>query len=804
MYTRSSYKKFSQICSLTLLMFVTGPNYILAQGQSAEIKGYDKASYNVSQSGKYMQTWLVAGPVFVIADSAKPDNSEQEKVFKSDIITRLEIVPGKPVPSVSANQKDFRWQIVSPAADIINLDEFYQGKDFAYAYALAEIKASAPANVMLAVGSDDGIKVWHNGKLVHDNWAPRAVIKDNDLVPLKLVKGSNQILLKVQDMEGGWGFAARLLDKEGLAEQLNKAAGNGDLDKIKLLEDGGADINAATKNGLTPLMAAKISGRNEVVKMLLMKGAKDQAVISSEKLIDDFYNSLKEKNYPGIAVLVARDGKVLYKKGFGYADLKVKVPVIPDTKFRIGSVTKQFTGAAILKLQENNLLSVNDKLSKFIPDFPRGDEVTIHQLLTHTSGIHSYTGKADFISRVTKTISPDSLILYFKSDPYDFNPGDRFLYNNSGYFLLGYIISKVSGKTYDAYLKETFFDPLGMTNTGVHYAGIKLEQEAKGYTKKGDKYEESLDWDMSWAGAAGALYSTVDDLLKWNQALYAGKVISEKSLKSALTPVVLNGKAEPPGKYGYGLGLSSYRGTDIVGHSGGLHGFLTHLSYYPKEKMSVVMFTNTSDPEINFDPNKIAEAYLWNKLDSQSSFAQSQVKPANLEQFTGRYELLNVGVLTVTTAEDKLFAQLSGQPKFEIFPSSEYEFFWKVVDARLKFIKDEKGQISQAILYQGEAELKAQKLPEEKIIQIEPAILDNYTGKYRLNENIVVTIYKENNKLFAHPTDQPKLEMAPLSETDFVIKEINARLSFVKGENGKATKIKLNMNGADSEMPRID
>ena len=170
-------------------------------------------------------------------------------------------------------------------------------------------------------------------------------------------------------------------------------------------------------------MAAKIGGRNEVVKMLLKKGAKDQPVISSEKLTDDFYNSLKEKNYPGIAVLVAKDGKVLYKKGFGYADIKGKVPVTPDTKFRIGSVTKQFTGAAILKLQENNLLSVNDKLSKFIPDFPRGDEVTIHQLLTHTSGIHSYTGKPDFIDRVIKTISPDSLVLYFKNDPYDFNPG---------------------------------------------------------------------------------------------------------------------------------------------------------------------------------------------------------------------------------------------------------------------------------------------------------------------------------------------------------------------------------------------
>src|SRR6202008_1903103 len=138
---------------------------------------------------------------------------------------------------------------------------------------------------------------------------------------------------------------------------------------------------------------------------------------------------------------------------------------------------------------------------------------------------------------------------------------------------------------------------------------------------------------------AGALYSTVDDLLKWNQALYGGKVLSEKSLQAGLTPVVLNGGVQPPGKYGYGLGLSKFRGTDIISHSGGLHGFLTQLSYYPKEKLSVVMFTNTSDPEINFDPNKIAEVFIWNKLDTQASYAQSAIRPKNLDQFTGRYDL---------------------------------------------------------------------------------------------------------------------------------------------------------------------
>lgn len=377
------------------------------------------------------------------------------------------------------------------------------------------------------------------------------------------------------------------------------------------------------------------------------------------------------------------------------------------------------------------------------------------------------------------------------------------MYNNSGYFLLGYIVSKVSGKPYSEYLKENFFDPLQMNNTGVHYAGIKLKHEAKGYQKNNSKYEEAMNWDMSWAGAAGSLYSTVDDLLKWNQALYGGKVLTDKSLNAALSPVVLKNGEKPPMQYGYGLGLNKYRGVDITSHGGGLHGFVTQLAYYPKEKLSVVMFSNTAEPEVNFDPNKIAEAFLWNKMDKQSSYAESSVKPKNLQVFTGRYELSGIGVITITTENNKLFAQLSGQQRLEIFPLSEDEFFWKVVDAKIKFVKNEKEEISHSILFQNGQEMEAKKLKDENIIKINPELLDAYTGNYKFN-NIIITISKENNKLFAQPTNQSKLEMAPVSENGFVINEINAKIFFIKDQDGKVYKMKLNMNGMDSELPRIN
>ena len=767
-------------------------------------KGYGSASYNVSQAGKFMKSWLLAGPIAVARGSSEPDNASLEKVFQTDVITSVNVVAGRTIPPVTVNDRELKWQLISWKDDVVDLDSIYHNQDFVYAYALGEIKADAPGNAFLAVGSDDGIKVWLNGKLVHDNWAARGVTKDEDLVPVTLVKGSNQLLLKIQDIRGGWAFVARLLDKSAVADQLIKAATNGQAEKIKNLTNAGADINAANENGITPLSAAKVSGRAGIVDMLIKNGAKDAPVPSSEKLTDSYYNSLTAKKAPGVAILVARDGEVLYRKGFGYADIENKILVTPDTKFRIGSVTKQFTAAAILKLQENNLLSVNDKLSKFIPDFPRGDEVTIYMLLTHTSGIHSYTNNPDFISKVTKPISPDSLVNAIKKDPYDFNPGEKMMYNNSGYFLLGYIISKVSGKPYDVFLKENFFDPLHMNNTGIYYTGIKLENEAKGYGGINGAYKPALNWDMSWAGGAGAIYSTVDDLLKWNQALYGGKVLTQKSLDAALTPAVLKTGEEPSMRYGFGLGLVKYRGMDVISHSGGLHGFLTQLSYYAKEKTTVVMFTNTSEPEVNFNPENIGEAFLWDKMDKQTSYTEISVNPAQLQKYTGRYELTNVGVLTITNEKEKIYAQLGGQPRFEIFPLAEDEFFFKVVEARLKFQKDEQGEINSVTLFQNGQELKAKKLGEVTTVTVDPAIFDQYIGKYKLNENTIVTIMKENNKLYAWPSGESKLEMLPVSETDFIIKELNARLSFVKDENGKVKKIKLKMNGNDSELPRLE
>ncbi len=191
-------------------------------------------------------------------------------------------------------------------------------------------------------------------------------------------------------------------------------------------------------------------------------------------------------------------------------------------------------------------------------------------------------------------------------------------------------------------------------------------------------------------------------------------------------------------------------------------------------------------------------------MDKQASYVESSEKPKNLQLYVGRYDLSGFAIVTISAEDNKLYSQISGQAKYEIFPQAEDEFFWKVVEARIKFFKNETEEITHATLFQNGQEINAKKLKEDKIAEISPAILDNYTGKYQYKPEIVLTITKENNKLFGRPTGQSMLELEPLSETDFIIKEINAKLSFVKDTTGKVSKIRLNLNGAESELPRIE
>jgi CubicO group peptidase (beta-lactamase class C family) len=604
--------------------------------------GYADASYTGLTDNAFLKNWLILGPVKMDETGKTPVEAVQKEFFDKDPLTKVVVLPNKALTKVKIGNAEFAWKPVKVEGDIVDFIKLVGQYNYSAAYALAEIKMDAPAKVLVGVGSDDDIKIFLNGVLVHNNWTARGTKRDDDIVSLDLKKGSNQLLVKVQNIEGEWSFVIRKLGKDNLGKLLIESAGRGNMDNVKLLIDNGADINATDDTGLTAYQNASVRGRDKVVNYLKEKGAKtDIHLPSFDKLVSNIFRNAQKGITSGVSVLVSKNGEVIYEKSFGYADVGNKVPVTSETKFRIGSITKQFIASGILKLQEEGKLNVEDKLSKYIPDFPHGDEVTIHHLLTHTSGIHSYTDRPDFMKYVTLPITPKSLVDTIKTRPYDFNPGEKYLYNNSGFYLLGYIIEKISGKSLGDYLKDTFFVPLGMNNTGVYKTTQLLDNEAYGYSYQNDTIVKAINWDMSWAGGAGSIYSTVKDLYKWNEAIFNGKVLKEESLKAAFTSAVLNNNSKTD--YGYGWALQEIRGVKFISHGGGLHGFQSYLERQPERKITVVVLCNSTPPPNGIDPgtnaSTIAEYLLWGDMAKQTTIdSDVVVDEAILKRYVGRYD----------------------------------------------------------------------------------------------------------------------------------------------------------------------
>ncbi|MDX2150987.1 MAG: serine hydrolase domain-containing protein [Bryobacteraceae bacterium] len=295
------------------------------------------------------------------------------------------------------------------------------------------------------------------------------------------------------------------------------------------------------------------------------------------------------QNRPGFmgAVLVAKDGKPVIMRGYGKANLEWDIANTSTTKFRLGSVSKQFTAAAILVLEQQGKLSVSDLISKHLPDTPPAwQHITIHQLLTHTSGIPNFTAQPFYQTDMTL---PAPLRTFFgvKGMPLRFDPGTKWEYSNSGYGLLGLIVEAASGMKYGRFMREHIFDPLEMTDTGEEALLDLLPHRAAGYRRDGDKFRNATYLHMSWPLGAGSLYSTLEDLLKWDRALNTDQLLSAASRAKMFTPVL--------GDYAYGWGIRKEQGRAVQAHSGGINGFSTHLARFPDDGVLVVVLSNVEN-----------------------------------------------------------------------------------------------------------------------------------------------------------------------------------------------------------------
>jgi len=402
------------------------------------------------------------------------------------------------------------------------------------------------------------------------------------------------------------------------------------------------------------------------------------------------------------SVLVAQDGKVVFSKGYGFANLEWDVPNSPTAKFRLGSVTKQFTAACILLLEERGKLKIDDPVKKYMPDAPAAwDKVTIFNLLTHTSGIPSFTGFPDYASTEAIATTPEKLVARFRDKPLEFQPGEKWNYSNSGYVLLGYLIEKISGQSYSQFVQDNIFTPLGMKDSGYDSNSAIIAHRAAGYAPSDKGLINAGYIDMSIPLSAGALYSTTEDLLRWEQGLFGGKLLSVASLQKMTTPF--------KNDYAFALAVRDANGRKVIEHGGGIEGFNTQLSYYPDDKLTIVVLANQNTGATGDIASKLAALVHGDQVVLAGERKEVAVSPAILQTYVGTYELAPGFDIVMTVEGGQLMTQATGQPKFPVFAESETKFFLKVVDAQLEFVKNDKGEVTHVILHQGGRDAKAPK-----------------------------------------------------------------------------------------------
>lgn len=411
------------------------------------------------------------------------------------------------------------------------------------------------------------------------------------------------------------------------------------------------------------------------------------------KALDELVSKTYPADEPGASVIVVRDGRTLLRKGYGMADMELGVRVEPDMVFRLGSITKQFTAASVLMLAEQGKLSLTDDVTKFLPDYPTGGRsITVEHLLTHTSGIKSYTSMPAWRTMWRKDFTVQELIDLFKNEPADFAPGERWSYNNSGYILLGAIIEKVSGQSYDEFVRRNIFEPLGMKHSYYGSATRLIPRRVPGYSRGAGGFENAQYLSMTQPYAAGSLLSTVDDLALWDAALYTDRPVKQASLARAFTPYVLKGGGATD--YGYGWVKTTYEGHTFIEHGGGIHGFSTYALRVPDRRVFVAVLTNRDSgpqsPELL--ALKLAAVALGKPLRPAVAVA---LRPEELTPLAGVYEVGEGDAFYVRADGGKLTGRRNNNQPRQFFPLSATEFFVdKDTLDRVIFTKDAAGKVT--------------------------------------------------------------------------------------------------------------
>jgi len=512
-------------------------------------------------------------------------------------------------------------------------------------------------------------------------------------------------------------------------------------------------------------------------------------------VFDSLANEGLPKNAPGTVIYLSRGDKVLYKKAFGKASIELDVDMKVDNVFRLGSVSKQFTACAILKLMEQGKLSLSDDISKYIPDFPQKNEtISIEALLTHTSGVINYTGLSRFTEEVKrKDLSPKQLIDLFKDEQLEFKPGTDYKYSNSGYVLLGYVIEKLTGKTYEEYIDEAIFKPLEMKNSYYDSSSKLIVGRVPGYVQRNGHYRNADFLSMTLPYAAGSLVSNPADIQKWYNTLHNGQFLKPETIKKAFSSFKLSsGKLTG---YGYGWETGNVQGSASVKHVGVVNGFITYVAYLPHENLSISILRNCDSPA---DLDIIASKMLAVALGKPYNFNKITLTESEMEDYQGVYELENGGEYTIRLQDGNLMYYYQGGLKTSLNPYQKGHFILGNTLTSFYFTKDKYGKVDGfTINGTGPANKgirKNMKVEAQRKISMPTKLLQSYTGRYQFSPGPVFEVVLEDNKLFGQVGNDKK-ELIPFAKHKFFARYLDASIIFnidAKGNVISLTKLQNN------------
>ncbi|WP_324025293.1 serine hydrolase [Maribacter sp. BPC-D8] len=569
--------------------------------------------------------------------------------------------------------------------------------------------------------------------------------------------------------------------------------------------------------------------------VILFSGTVTYGQTKSEQIDELLKEYLAYTKFNGSA-LVAKDGKVIFKKGYGMANMEWDIPNSPNTKHRLGSVTKQFTAMLILQLAAEGKLDLQAPITTYLPEYSKenGDKITSHHLLTHTSGIPNYTAFPDFFKNVSRNpYTPEEFTETFQDMELEFMPGEMFNYSNSGYFLLGVLIEKLSGKTYEEMLDEKIFSPIGMKESGFdHYSDI-LKNRATGYENSGNGFINSPYLDMSIPYAAGSIYSTVEDLYLWDQALYTNKLLSQKYMDMYFKPHI---PAFGSFHYAYGwmVGNEALGNTTdsiaVITHGGGINGFNTQISRQLSDKSLIVLLNNTGGAPLG----KITQSILGIINDKSYDLPKTPLASKLLEVIETKG--IDAGVAYFKKNKDNNDFDVNenemNQTGYQLLGSDKtkeaIQVFKLIVETYPKS-PNAYDSYAEALMISGDNEGAIENYTKTvemnpgnqnaidmltklgvdtsnltKEFEVPEALLESYIGVYELMPTFKITITKEGNQLKAQATGQPMLDILAKSNDTFYLKEVAAQIQFIKDNNGNIESLTLFQNGQELNGKKVE